>query len=78
MHDPVEFEFTWNHYIDNHEDLDTPLIYLEVGHDDLWIWEDGPHTDDLRTTEKEVIVLINADDDYKYASVAIFDLRSDS
>jgi len=30
IYDPNEFNFVWDHYIDYHEDIETPLIYLEV------------------------------------------------
>lgn len=73
---PEQFLRAWEFYIDEHEDLDTPLIYLEV--DNLIKWESDTDEADLRDIEKELSTIEGADSDYFYNSLAIFDLRKNT
>jgi class 3 adenylate cyclase len=70
---PELFLKAWDLYIDEHEDLETPLIYLEVDH--LIKWEADTDYDDLRPIEQELATIKGADSDYFFNSIAIFDLR---
>jgi class 3 adenylate cyclase len=76
VYDPQEFESAWDYYISKHDDLYTPLIYLEF--EEIKTWESDTDPEDLRTLEKELITIQNPDPDYEYKSVAIFDLRKET
>lgn len=69
-----DFDIAWQSYIDEHKDLDTSLIYLEVV--GLKKWSEGPDPNDLRDAEMRLYTIKNTTDDYLYSSLAIFDYRS--
>ena len=69
----TNFRRSWDSYIDEHKNLKTPLIYLEVL--EMGLWETGTSVNDLRDSERQYVVLNGKSSDYKYYSVAIFDLR---
>lgn len=70
---PEDFLRAWEFYIEEHKDLDLPLIYLEVEHILKWTSDTDP--DGLRDSELELITIKEADSDYFFNSLAIFDLR---
>lgn len=69
----TNFRRSWDSYIDEHKNLDTPLIYLEVLK--MGLWETNTKVTDLRDTERKYVVLSGKSSDYEFYSVAIFDLR---
>lgn len=73
VNNDADFNRSWDSYIKEHKNLDTPLIYLEVLEKDTWESDVDPN--DLRDSERQYVVLSGKSSDYKYYSVAIFDLR---
>ena len=69
----TNFRRSWDSYIDEHKNLKTPLIYLEVL--EMGLWKTGTSVNDLRDSERQYVVLNGKSSDYEYYSVAIFDLR---
>ena len=72
-----DFNQAWKYYIDEHKDLNTPLIYLEI-ENTPHKWETSTSPDELRSTEKELVTLSVIDENYEYAPLGVFDLRSDT
>jgi class 3 adenylate cyclase len=69
----TNFRRSWDSYIEEHKNLKTPLIYLEVLK--MGLWETDTDVNDLRDSERQYVVLNGKSSDYDYYSVAIFDLR---
>jgi hypothetical protein len=76
VNDPEEFRKAWDIYIDEHEDIDTPIIYLEFKFRDKY--EADTKVEDLRTVEFEFATLEDADTDDLYSAIAYFDTRKNS
>jgi hypothetical protein len=73
---PEEFKKAWDIYLDEHEDIDTPLVYLEVKFRDKY--EADTKVIDLRAAEQVAATLEGADTDDMYSAVAVFDTRKNS
>lgn len=65
----------WDNYISEHENTDIKIIRLEV--DDYREWESDTDPDDLRNVEKSLVTIDQVAEytDYRYKSVAVFDIR---
>ena len=74
--EPLEFEKAWDIFIDEHDDIDTPLVYMEFKFRDKY--EASTKLEELRTIEQEPATLEDAGDDDFYTAVAIFDLRANT
>ncbi|CAG9322321.1 unnamed protein product [Blepharisma stoltei] len=70
------FDLAFEDYVSEHEDLYTPLIFLEVNN--LRNWSSSVSVDDLRSTEQLTVTLSGVPSDYNYSSYSVFDLRSSS